>query len=136
MEEYNPIVVCFSCKFGWGYLAEAGASDADMHNSIPVVCTGKVDAIHVLEAFRAGADGVLILGCEDGQCHFQDGNFQTKKKVYLLQKVLEACGIQQERVRMRMSRNPEGAQVTQLIAEMKHDLATLGPVKAFQARRA
>jgi F420-non-reducing hydrogenase iron-sulfur subunit len=136
MDEHIPIVVCFSCKFGWGYLAEQGTPPASVNNWIPVVCSGKVDAVHILNAFKAGADGILILACEEGHCHYQDGNFQTRKKVYLLQKVLQACGIESSRVRMMLSRNPEIAKIAQCVNEMRQDLMKLGPMKSFQARRA
>ncbi|MBM3299054.1 MAG: hydrogenase iron-sulfur subunit [Deltaproteobacteria bacterium] len=127
--EYNPNVVCFSCKFGWGYVSEKKPEDDNPQNWIPVVCSGKVETTHILEAFRAGADGVLILACQEGHCHYQDGNFQTGKKVYLLQKVLGTFGIENERVRMELGRNPEGDRIVQLVNEMKQDLSKLGPVR-------
>ncbi len=129
--EYHPHIVCFSCKFGWGYVAEKNPGEATPENWVPVVCSGKVDSAQILEAFRAGADGVLILACQEGHCHYQDGNFQTGKKVYLLQKVLEAFGVEHERVRMELGRNPEGDKIVQLVNDMKQDISKLGPVRRF-----
>ena len=129
--EYNPHIVCFSCKFGWGYVADRHSGNGNPENWVPVVCSGKVEATQILEAFRAGADGVLILACQEGHCHYQDGNFQTGKKVYLLQKVLENFGIEQGRVRMELSRNPEGDKIALLVKEMKQDISKLGPVRRF-----
>jgi coenzyme F420-reducing hydrogenase delta subunit len=131
MDEYNPNVVCFSCKFGWGYLAEEKAIGAEVRNWIPVICSGKVESTHILDAFKHGADGVLILACEEGHCHYQDGNFQTGKRVYLLQKVLEAYGIEQERVRIDFARDAEGTNIPRLVHEMRNHLSKLGPVKKF-----
>jgi len=129
MNEYNPIVVCFSCKFGWGYLSQESDLAPDVDNWVPVVCSGKVNTAHILEAFGSGADGVLILGCEAGHCHFQDGNYQTGKKVYLLQKVLQAYGIETERLRIEFSKNPDGSEIPRLVSAMKSDIAKLGPIK-------
>lgn len=129
MEAYNPKVVCFSCNFGWGYLNNEEALGATILNWIPVACSGKIDTHHILKAFKAGADGVLILGCPEGHCHFQDGNYQTRKKVYLIQKVLGAFGIEPERLDMELAIDPEGKKIPQLVARMKNDLAKLGPVK-------
>jgi F420-non-reducing hydrogenase iron-sulfur subunit len=128
---YDPNVICFSCKFGWGYASEKKPENEIPKNRIPVVCCGKVESTHILEAFKAGADGVLIFACQEGGCHYQDGNFQTSKKVYLLQKVLETFGLEQERVRVEMGLDPEGAKVEQLVKEMKQDLSKLGPAKRF-----
>jgi F420-non-reducing hydrogenase iron-sulfur subunit len=126
MEDYNPKLICFSCNFGWGYLDEIKAFQTE--NQIPIACSGKLETRHILTALKEGADGVLILGCEDGHCHFQHGSFRTEKMVYLMQKVLPAFGIEPERVRIEMSHDPEGKKIPELVAEMKRDLAKLGPI--------
>ena len=131
MDMYNPKVVCFSCSFGWGYHNEKNEAAADIMNWIPVICSGKIDTNHILKAFRSGADGVLILGCPEGHCHFQDGNFQTRKKVYLIHKVMDAFGIEPERLRMNMSLDGEGKMIPKLVNEMKESLTKLGPVKSI-----
>lgn len=129
MAEYIPKVVCFSCKFGWGYLSENPAQVPRIAHWIPVVCSGKIDTSHILKAFRSGADGVLILGCSEGHCHYQDGNIQTKKKVFLLRKVLETFGIEPERVEMKFSLDPEGKGISPLITKLEKNLSKLGPIK-------
>ena len=129
MEPYDPKIVCFSCNFGWGYLSGEKALGAVISNWIPVICSGKIDTHHILKAFKAGADGVLILGCPEGHCHFQDGNYQTRKKVYLIRKVLDAFGIEPERLDMELAIDPDGKKIPQLLARMKRRLAELGPVK-------
>ena len=80
MTEFTPKLVCFSCKFGWGYLNSNGY-DKQIKNLIPVICIGKVDTTHIIGAFKDGADGLLILGCPDGQCHFKTGNYQARKRI-------------------------------------------------------
>jgi len=129
MKDYKPRLVCFSCKFGWGYLKGNDELAASVRNWIPVTCSGKVDATHILNAFKNGADGVLILGCPEGECHFQDGNYQTKKKVLLLKKVLTAFGIEPQRVRMELSIDPEGKTIPALVEKMAGEIKKLGPVK-------
>lgn len=129
MEKYSPKLVCFSCKFGWGYLSDEPALASRITNWIPVICSGKIDTSHILKAFRAGADGVLILGCSEGHCHYQDGNVQTEKKVLLLQKVLETFGIEPERLTIRFSVDAEGKSIPLLINTMEKKLVKLGPIK-------
>jgi F420-non-reducing hydrogenase iron-sulfur subunit len=48
---------------------------------IRVPCTGKVDTIHMLRAFEKGADGVCVVGCMEGDCHYNSGNFRARKRV-------------------------------------------------------
>ena len=132
MSEYKPKVVCFSCKFGWGYLTDEGSISAQTKNWIPIICSGKIDATQMMNAFRAGADGVLILGCPEGNCHYQDGNFEARKKVHLLRKLLEAQGIEKERLRIELSTDPDGRTIPLLAEEMSRDLAKLGPLKSVK----
>ena len=127
MCKFTPKMVCFSCKFGWGYLSENGY-DKDIENLVPIMCSGKVNASHVVDAFKKGADGVLILGCPDGQCHFQNGNYQARKRVLLLKKTLKDFGIEPSRLRIVLDVDPEGKNIPAVIDSMKAELVRLGPL--------
>jgi len=129
LSQYKPKVVCFSCKFGWGYLTDEDTLSSKIENWIPIICTGKIDATHMIDAFDEGADGILILGCPEGDCHYQDGNYEAKKRVYLLRRLLESIGIDKERIRIELSIDPEGRRIPQLVKEMSKELAKLGPSK-------
>jgi F420-non-reducing hydrogenase iron-sulfur subunit len=129
LSQYEPKLVCFSCQFSWGYLADEAALSKKIENWIPIICTGKIDTTYMMEAFEKGADGVLILGCPEGDCHYQDGNYEAKKRVYLLRRMLESMGIEKGRIRIELSVDPEGRRIPQLVKEMKKELAKLGPRK-------
>ncbi|MDY6931867.1 MAG: FAD-dependent oxidoreductase, partial [Halobacteriota archaeon] len=122
-----PKVVCFSCKFGWGYLSDQELI-ANLKNLIPVTCIGMVDASQIMNALNEGADGVLLLGCSEEDCHFQDGNFEARKKVALLRKTLEAFGIDGERIGLILSFDPKGDQVAKEIEDMRTKIKGLGPI--------
>ncbi len=130
MSQYEPKLVCFSCQFSWGYLADEAALSKKIENWLPIICTGKIDTTHMMEAFEKGADGVLILGCPEGDCHYQDGNYEAKKRVYLLRRMLESMGIEKGRIRIELSVDPEGHRIPQLVKEMKKELVKLGPRKS------
>ena len=133
MSEYKPKVVCFSCKFGWGYLADEAALSREIENWIPIICTGKIDATQMMDAFEKGADGILILGCPEGDCHYQDGNYEVKKRVYLMRRLLESMGIEKERIRIELAIDPEGRRIPQLVKEMSKELTKLGPCRKAEA---
>ena len=63
-------------------------------------CTGKVDIIHLLEAFRAGADGVMVVGCLEGECHYIRGNLKARRRVERARRILDETRIGGERLRM------------------------------------
>lgn len=131
---YEPKLVVFSCKFSWGYLSDEATLSKQAKNLLPIICSGKVDSTHILNAFRQGADGVLILGCQGGDCHYQDGNYEAKKRVLLLQKILEAFGIEKDRLQIELSIDPEGTRIPVLVKEMSEKLKKMGPVKKLGAR--
>jgi F420-non-reducing hydrogenase iron-sulfur subunit len=133
MTKNKPKIVCFSCNFGWGYQVGHVKLAEEIPNLVPVACSGKVDSTHILESFKSGADGVLILGCPESECHYQDGNYQTRKKVLLLKSVLTSYGIEPERLRMVLDSDPEGKKIPGLIAQMAKDVEKLGPVKILNS---
>src|SRR5574342_1075236 len=63
---------------------------------VRVLCSGRVDPAFVLEAFRSGADGVLIGGCNPGDCHYKEGNYKTMRRAILLFQMLQDLGIEKE----------------------------------------
>jgi len=83
----------------------------------------------MIDAFERGADGILILACPEGDCHYQDGNIEAKKRVFLLRKMLESVGIETERIRIELAVDPDGIRIQQLVKDMTEDLAKLGPAK-------
>jgi F420-non-reducing hydrogenase iron-sulfur subunit len=105
---------------------------------IRVPCTGKVDVLHMLRAFEKGADGVYVVGCLEGDCHFNNGNFRARKRVEQAQKLLDTIGIEGERAQMYNLSSSEGPLFAEYAVEMDKRIRTLGPnpIKAGGARAA
>jgi F420-non-reducing hydrogenase iron-sulfur subunit len=125
-----PKILCFSCKFSWGYLSSDEAIASKVRNWIPVICSGKIQPAQILKAFEKGVDGILILACPEGECHYQDGNCEARKKVFLIRKILTANGIDSRRLKMAMGKDPEGGRIAELIADMGDFLRKLGPLSS------
>ena len=94
---------------------------------IRVPCTGKVDLIHILRAFEKGADGVYVVGCEEGTCQYTNGNFRARKRVEQAQKVLDAIGIGGQRAQMYNLSSGEGTRFAQFAQEMEARIQEMGP---------
>jgi len=92
-----------------------------------VPCTGRVDIIHVLKAFENGADGVYLVGCLEGDCHFLTGNLRAKKRVEYVKKLLDETGIGGERVAMYNLSAAEGQRFAGVAREMTEKIRALGP---------
>lgn len=94
---------------------------------IRVPCTGKVDLIHILHAFEKGADGVCVIGCLEGDCRFKNGNLQAKKRVKQAQSILDAVGVDGQRVQMYNLSSGEGPKFAHFAQEMDKNIRELGP---------
>jgi len=94
---------------------------------IRLPCTGKLDVIHVLRAFERGADGVYVVGCMEGDCHFKTGNFRARKRVEQAASLLEKIGVGGERVKMYNLSSGEGPLFAQYSIEMDEKIRELGP---------
>ena len=92
-----------------------------------VPCTGRVEEILILRAFERGADGVMVVGCLEGDCHYQVGNLRARKRVERVAKLLEAAGVGGDRVRMYNLSAGEGAKFVIYATEMVDHISTLGP---------
>jgi F420-non-reducing hydrogenase iron-sulfur subunit len=101
-----------------------------------VPCTGKVDLVHILHAFEKGADGVYLVGCMEGSCHFEQGNFRARKRVEQAQRLLEAVGTGGERVQMYNLTSGEAPKFAQYAREMSERILALGPNPAKLAAAA
>lgn len=96
-------------------------------NIVRVPCTGKVDVIHILRAFEKGADGACVIGCLEGECHFNTGNLMSKKRVEQAQKILDTIGIGGERAKMYNLSSSEGPRFAQYATEFTALIKELGP---------
>ena len=94
---------------------------------IKVPCTGKVDIIHILKAFEAGIDGVYIVGCEEGNCHFLVGNLRARKRVERVKNIFKDVGIEPERIEMYNLSAGEGMRFVNAAIEMTDQIRSLGP---------
>ncbi len=94
---------------------------------IEVPCTGKVDIIHLLMAFEYGADGVIVVGCLEGECHYQAGNLRAKKRVQRVREILDKVGLGGERVAMYNLSSGMGGRFAEIITEMTQKVLELGP---------
>lgn len=94
---------------------------------IRVPCTGKVDALHIMRAFEKGADGVYLVGCREGDCHYEKGNFRAKARVEQVRKTLDAVGIGGGRLQMYNLSSSDGPLFARFAEEMQARILETGP---------
>jgi coenzyme F420-reducing hydrogenase delta subunit len=82
----------------------------------------------VLRTFREGADGVMVLGCHIGDCHYSTGNHRTAKRMPMLKKLLEYTGIDPERLYINWVSAAEGEKFASVITEFTEKMRSLPPM--------
>ncbi len=128
----NPEIVAFFCQW-CAYAAADNAGRARLNipsniKTVRVMCSGRVDPEFILEAFKKGADGVLIAGCIEGSCHYKTGNLQTAKRVMILSTVLKSLNIEPVRLRFEgvKADDPEG--LLRIINDFNNTVSLLEPL--------
>jgi F420-non-reducing hydrogenase iron-sulfur subunit len=124
--DYQPRIVGFLCN----WCSYAGADKAGTAQIaypanlqiIRVMCSGRVEPQFVIQAFKQGADGVLILACHPGDCHYKEGNLRAAQRHTLLLRVLEQLGIKRCRCRFDHVSAVEGEKFAGIIHEMVDEL--------------
>jgi F420-non-reducing hydrogenase iron-sulfur subunit len=94
---------------------------------IHLPCSGKVDVRHLLRAIQKGADGVYVVGCLEGTCHYNDGNYRARERVEYVRTLLEEIGLEADRVRMYNLSSGEGPTFAAYAKEMTDLIRSLGP---------
>ncbi len=136
MPDFEPRIIAFLCN--WCTYAGADLAGTSRMQyppntrTIRVMCSGAVDPTLVLEAFRDGADGVLIGGCHPGDCHYQSGNYKTQKRVFLLKGLMRQLGIEEERLRLEWISAAEGQKFADTVREYTEQIRSLGPLRAAE----
>jgi len=128
---FEPKILSFLCN----WCAYAGADLAGISRFqyppntrvIRVMCSGRVDPVFIPKAFLAGYDGVMVLGCHPGDCHYLTGNFQAEKKINLTRKLLNMAGIDSERLLLDWVSAGEGERFSQVVRQFIEKIRTLGP---------
>ena len=126
---YEPKILGFLCN----WCSYAGADLAGVSRMqyppnirvIRVMCSGRVDPKFIFEALRVGADGVIVMGCHPGDCHYLEGNYEAEKKFEMVQKFLEFINFD-NRVRLEWVSASEGARFAAVIKDFTAQIKELG----------
>ena len=129
---FEPKIIGFLCN----WCSYAGADKAGgMQEPYPpnvqvirVMCSGRVDPQFILSALVKGADGVIILACHPGDCHYKEGNCRALQRHSMLNLMLEQLGVEKERCRLDYVSAGEGEKFSRVIAEMVESVRALGPL--------
>ena len=129
---FEPRIVSFLCN----WCSYAGADMAGISRIqycpnirvIRVMCAGRVNTSFIFEAFLAGSDGVLVLGCHPGDCHYLVGNYQAEKLMNRIEKLMEIAEISPQRLYLDWVSAAEGARFAQIVDSFIEKIRREGPL--------
>ena len=118
----EPKILVFCCNW-CSYAAADLAGSSRMkypHNVriIRVMCSGMVHPELVVESLNQGAEGVMILGCHPGECHYIDGNSKALSRSEMILELLEDFGFEKERFSISWVSSAEPERFVQAVTEM------------------
>ncbi len=130
MDEFRPKIVAFVCN----WCSYAGADKAggqklaysEAVNLVRVMCSGRVDPQFVMDAFRKGADGVMVLGCHPGDCHYRTGNLKALRRFELFSRMMAQFGIDEQRFRLDWVAAGEAERFQKIANQMAETVKGLG----------
>jgi coenzyme F420-reducing hydrogenase delta subunit len=127
---FKPKILGFLCNWcSYAGADLAGVSRIQYSPNIRIIrvmCSGRVDPIFIAEAFSKKIDGVLVLGCHPGDCHYISGNYEAEMKMHMLSKLLHYIGYS-ERFSLDWVSASEGSRFAQLVNEFNEKIINLGP---------
>jgi F420-non-reducing hydrogenase iron-sulfur subunit len=131
---FEPKIVGFLCNWcGYAGADKAGVAQLAYPPNMTVVrvmCSGRVDPQFIMEAFARGADGVMILACHPGDCHYKEGTHRATQRHALLLDLLAQFGIERERCVFDYVSAAEGERFARLVTETTARIRQFGPRRA------
>ncbi|UCD83953.1 MAG: hydrogenase iron-sulfur subunit [Deltaproteobacteria bacterium] len=125
----RPKVVVFACN--WGAFKQDDRGEIVLPRKYPgtniirIMCSGRLSPALILQAFELGADGVLILSCPEGECHYSFGRKVAEKNFTAANKIMRLLGYDEHRLRMEYPPKYESEKVKEIIDSFVRGLKEL-----------
>jgi F420-non-reducing hydrogenase iron-sulfur subunit len=128
---WEPEIIAFCCNYCAYAAADlAGAKRMQYPPNVRIIhspCTGKIEMEHLLAAFEKGVDGILIAGCLEGGCHFQEGNLRARKRSDRIRQILDDIGVGAQRLKMVNLSAAMAPTFVERVQEIVQTVRALGP---------
>ncbi|MBN1271382.1 MAG: hydrogenase iron-sulfur subunit [Candidatus Aminicenantes bacterium] len=135
-KDFTPTIIGFLCNW-CSYTGADLAGTARMHippsiRIIRVMCSGRIDPLFVLRTYLKGADGVMMMGCHPGDCHYQKGNYSTRRRYVMLDTILKTLGLDEKRIGLWWVSASEAPRYEKVTNEFTESIKKMGPNPVFK----
>lgn len=130
---FEPKIIGFLCNWcSYAGADKAGSAQTPYPPNVSIIrvmCSGRIDPQFIVTAFSKGADGVIVLACHPGDCHYKEGNYRAAQRYGMLSRMLEQFGIEKTRCRFDYVSAGEGDKFVRVITEMVDEIRALVPLR-------
>jgi F420-non-reducing hydrogenase iron-sulfur subunit len=125
----QPEIIGFLCNWCAYEAADSAGRSQKAYPAnlkiIRVMCSGMVHPEMVLHALDKGADGVMIIGCHPGECHYLTGNEMALARAEVIADTLEDLGYASERFQLTWVSSAEPERLVEAFRTMSGRLMLL-----------
>jgi len=119
---------CQWCSYGGADLAGTSHFEYTANErGLRVMCSARMDADFIYEAYRLGAGAVLYSGCHPQDCHYITGQLIGAKRADRLKKMFERMNMTDGRFRVEWISAAEGDKYARVLNEMQMTLDNMSP---------
>ena len=130
MGEFEPEVVALCCNWcGYAGADLAGVSRVQYPPNIRIIrlmCSGRVEMNYILKPLQLGADGVMVICCHPGDCHYISGNEKAEKVFEMTKELLHSFGME-DRLRIEYISAAEGTKFGEVVSDFVRGLRRMDP---------
>ncbi|MBD3212426.1 MAG: hydrogenase iron-sulfur subunit [Candidatus Lokiarchaeota archaeon] len=127
---YEPKILGFLCNWcSYAGADLAGVSRIQYPPNLRVIrlmCSGRVDPEFIFQGFLSGIDGIIIMGCHPGDCHYLEGNYEAEIKYEMIKQFLSFIDLE-NRVRLEWVSASEGNRFAEVVTDFTNHIKDLGP---------
>ncbi|MBD3353360.1 MAG: hydrogenase iron-sulfur subunit [Candidatus Lokiarchaeota archaeon] len=122
----NPRILAFVCNWcAYGATESAGVTEREYPPNIKMVrvmCSGRVERKLILNAIEEGIDGIIILACNIGNCHYMDGNKHAENRIKATSHLLGSLGVDKRRIKFQQIRASEGDKLGEILTDFSSEI--------------
>lgn len=126
---FKPKVTFFHCinSLGEADLSSLTGRDDLEAKIVSLPCSSMIKPVYLLKALEAGADGVVVLACPEGECRYVDGSVRAGKRIDRVRKMLDEIGLDGRRLCFYTVTSDDKTSGNRIVDKALADLAEIGP---------
>ncbi len=138
MSNQGPQFVVFACNWDGLSCVEAAAQSGLGYppsvRMVRVSCLSRLPHGMMLKAFELGADGVMLLGCEPGNCQYDADAHMISHEYEKARMILNMLGLGEDRLTLCHLPRGDGSGFVKRVSDFAREVERMGSAANVKAR--